>query len=133
MSHTAGANLQHLVNGLTAEWQKERAREQMTLGDLIEALEDMPPDTMIQGIYEPHAYRGYYHDLAFEPAGEKISVAETLPVLRMCLGEGFQGYKGGTYYMTKATPVWIAHWGSCGVKIMGVDAETGELTTAEDK
>lgn len=42
-------NIQALFDGLSAEWQRERAETQMTLGKLIEILESMPADTEIRG------------------------------------------------------------------------------------
>ena len=57
-------NIQALFDGLSAEWQRERAETQMTLGQLIEILESMPADTEIRGLNCPHSYRGYYSDLA---------------------------------------------------------------------
>ena len=58
-------DMQALMDGMSAQWQRERAETQMTLGKLIAALEAMPPDTEIANIHNPHSYRGYYSDLAF--------------------------------------------------------------------
>jgi hypothetical protein len=39
------------------------------LGELIEALEKLPEDRVLPvGFDKPHSYRGYYNELAFEPA-----------------------------------------------------------------
>lgn len=74
-------NIQALFDGLSAEWQRERAETQMTLGQLIEILESMPADTEIRGLNCPHSYRGYYYDLAFEPT--EGTVMERLKRLMM--------------------------------------------------
>lgn len=41
-----------------------------TLGEIIAYLKTFPPDRVIaNGFTHAHSYRGYYEDLAFEPAG----------------------------------------------------------------
>ena len=41
----------------------------MKLGELIEYLEKQDKDKVCPfGFYYPHSYRGYYEQLAFEPA-----------------------------------------------------------------
>lgn len=110
---------------------RERAAIQMTLGKLIERLEAMPPETMIEGICAPHSYRGYYSDLAFE-RGEKVTAAKALETCRGCMGEVFEGYKGGDFQMGRNTPVWLASYGCCGPKIMAIrDDGTLELKEYE--
>jgi hypothetical protein len=61
----------------------------------------------------------------------KQTVAEALAIVNPCLGEVFTGYKGGEFGMTKATPVWIAHYGCCGKKIMEID-DNGSIILKED-
>ena len=39
---------------------------QLTLGHLIDELEEMLPDATVPDLRHPHSYRGYYDDLAFE-------------------------------------------------------------------
>ena len=124
-------NMQAWVDGMSAQWQRDRSATQMTLGKLIERLESMPPQTMIDGIYDPHSYRGYYCDLAFEIRGKK-PVADVLAICRSAMGEVFQGYKGGDYQMGKATPVWIASYGRCGQKIVAL-RDDGTFELAEDE
>lgn len=127
-------NIQAMVDGWNAMAQKKRATEQKTLGGLIEVLENCGADVMIEGLCNPHSYRGYYCDLAFERC-EKKTVGETLNMLRECLGECFEGYKGGDFYMSKGTPIWIADYGCTGVKIMSIvgSAQNGlTFITAED-
>ena len=124
-------NMQALLDGMSAEWQRERAASQMTLGKLIERLEALPPETMVKGIREPHSYRGYYSDLAFE-VGDNIAAKDALALCRGAMGEVLQGYKGGDFQMGRNTPVWIASYGCCGQKIMGI-RDDGTLELAEDE
>ena len=124
--------LQDMVDGMSARWQRERATTQWTLGKFIEVLETMPSDMMMDGIKSPHSYRGYYIDLAFEKEASRWTVEDTLKMLRGCLGEIFTGYKGGEFGMTKNTPVWVAHYGTCGKRITGINTATGELVLEDD-
>lgn len=119
-----------MMDGMSAQWQKERAESQMTLGKLIERLESLPPETMLD-LAEPHSYRGYYSDLAFEK-GDEITAAAALTMCRAAMGEVFQGYKGGDFQMGRNTPVWRASYGCCGQKIMGV-RDDGTLELADDE
>ena len=36
------------------------------------------------------------------------------------MGQCFQGYKGGDYWMTGNTMIWRAEYGDCGDRIVGV-------------
>ena len=90
---------------------------QYTLGELIAALEREDPSQVVPvGFKNPHSYRGYYHDLAFEPA-LNVTVGEMLEAARSALGQTFEGYKGGEFTMTESTDVWIACYGSHGETI----------------
>lgn len=125
-------NLQALVDGMNQQWMKERAATQMTLGSLIEALSAIPADAPVQKIGDPHSYRGYYSDLAFEPDEGLTTAGELLAVCMGCMGEKFTGYKGGDYWMSGGTPVWIADKGSCGLKIVGIN-DDGSFQAEEDE
>ena len=114
-------NLQDYFNQMAKEWQNERANTQMTLGELIIKLESIDKKIEIEGIGEPHSYRGYYEDLAFEKTNSKITVGELLNIAKECLNQTFTGYKGGDFTMTKTTPIWISNYGCCGVKIIDID------------
>lgn len=89
----------------------------MTLGELIERLEQAPRDQVVPlGFNNPHSYRGYYEDLAFEPA-ENVTVGEMLDAARSALGKTFEGYKGGDYTMHEYTDVWLASYSFTGESI----------------
>jgi len=124
--------MQALMDGMSAEWQRERAASQMTLGKLIKRLESFPPEQLVNGIQEPHSYRGYYSDLAFESPKTQSLACVALEICRKAMGEVFEGYKGGDFQMGKNTPVWSANYGSCGMKIMGI-RDDGTLELAEDE
>lgn len=125
-------HMQALVDGMSAQWARERAETQMTLGKMIEALEAMPPERAIDRLGELDSYRGYYSDLAFEPASGKMPAAELLNACKAAMGKVFQGYKGGDFMMGALTPLWIAPYGCCGQKIMGF-TDDGEIIKADDE
>lgn len=99
--------------------------EQMTLGELIMALQKCPPEAICRtgrwgSPTNPHSYRGYYDHLALE-VGERKPVAAVLDMLEQACGETYEGYKGGDFTMGSSTPVWLAEQGvSTGDMIVGV-------------
>ena len=113
-------NLQAMIDGFCANEQRIRAGEQMTLGRVIEILESMPEDLEIDQLGSLNSYRGYYCDLAFSPDGGLKTVKEILVAFRAAMGKIFTGYKGGDYVMGEITPIWIANYGCCGVKLMAI-------------
>ena len=91
----------------------------MTLGELINELKKMDVNkTVPVGFGSPHSYRGYYEDLAFEPA-ENVTIGSMLTHAESALGKTFQGYKGGDYVMEDYTTVWIANYGESGGEVIG--------------
>jgi hypothetical protein len=124
-------SIQAILDELSAKLQKERAGSQMTLGKLIDALAALPKETELDGFNEPHSYRGYYTDLAFERTEEKTTAGNALEMARACMGEVFQGYKGGDFQMGRNTPVWIANYASSGMKIISINPD-GTLELADD-
>lgn len=125
-------SLQALVDGMSAQWQRERAETQMTLGKLIAALEAMAPADMVANLNHAHSYRGYYSDLAFERDDGLRGAGALLEECRAAMGRVFVGYKGGNFVMGELTPVWVADYGSCGDKLMALRAG-GEIETAPDE
>ena len=84
----------------------------MTLGELIERLEALPPETVMRpGIGSPHSWRGSYDQLSFEPV-EETTVGRLLDEAKACIGKRFSGYKGGEYLMREATTINIDEYGS---------------------
>ena len=112
--------LQHYLDGLSAQWQKERAEQQMTLCELISALSAVPGDTPVTNLHRAHSYRGYYIDLAFEQGDGVRPASELLAECHKAMGAVFQGYKGGDYPMHANTPIWVADYGSTGKKLMSI-------------
>jgi hypothetical protein len=123
--------LQAMVDGMTAQWQKDRAETQMTLGKLIAALEAFPQDKQIVGFGSEYSYRGYYSDLSFEPSDEPQPVKRLLDQCKGAMGQVYRGYKGGDYMMGANTPVWVADYGCTGKKIVGLN--DGDVITVETK
>jgi hypothetical protein len=92
----------------------------LSLGELITALEAADPNLVIpRGFTNPHSYRGYYDQVAFEPA-RNVTVASMLAAARSALGATFQGWKGGDYVMGEHTECWIAVRGNSDGELIGL-------------
>ena len=86
----------------------------MTLSELIKFLEKRDPELAVSnGFSNPHSYRGYYEDLAFEPE-KNTTVGAMLKCAKSALGETYYGYKGDEFKMCEYTDVWLAAYSFCG-------------------
>lgn len=124
--------IQALMDGLKSGWQRERAETQMTLGEMIATLEDMHSIARIDGLGEPHSYRGYYEDLAFEKTEGIMRVGELLDLCKSAMGKAYEGYKGGTFVMGEMTPVWVAYYGQTGKRLIAINRD-GTIETAKEE
>ena len=124
-------NVQALINGMSEKWQRERSETQMTLGKMIASLEAMPEGAEVANLRDAHSYRGYYCDLAFECNEGTRPAVDLLAECKSAMGKVFWGYKGGDFVMGALTPVWLASYGCCGLKLIALYAG-GEIETAED-
>ena len=108
---------------------------QMTLEAFISALEAMPQNARCHfagstfSPCDPDSYRGFYDQLAFN-RGHSRSVSEVLETARGAMGQMFEGYKGGEYWMTGNPMIWAAPYGSCGDRIVGVDLVGDEVVVS---
>lgn len=102
---------------------------QLTLGEMIEALEkvigsdedggrDWHVDFAHLGarVAGLCSWRGVYTDLALIPTfgdgyHEELDAAQLLGVLRDAVGATFEGWKGGDFLMSEATPLWVSREG----------------------
>ncbi|MDD5543867.1 MAG: hypothetical protein PHX83_11895 [Acidobacteriia bacterium] len=126
-------DMQALVDGMSAQWQRERSKTQLTLGLLIAALESMPPESRVANLCAPHSYRGYYCDLAFELTDGTRAASELLAECKGAMGKVFTGYKGGDFVMGALTPLWVSKYGeSEGVRLISVSVGGGIETAEED-
>lgn len=83
----------------------------LTLGGIIARLEREDPNRVLPiGFANPHSYRGYYDQLAFEPVAD-ITVGDVLAAAKSAVGVTFEGYKGGEFLMTESTDCWISPHG----------------------
>jgi hypothetical protein len=111
--------------------QLERAKKQMTLGQLIDKLSEFPGDMQVTNLAEPHSYRGIYCDLAFECRKGTRPAADVLRMCKACLDELFTGCRGGDFTMHRGTPVWIAGYMQWpGTRLLQV-GDDGSIATAE--
>lgn len=130
-----------MLEGMMARMSEERraGAENMRLGAFIEALEKCEPTLPVVldkggSLNEFISYRGYYEDLAVTPSQDISTVKNILDRARAAVGEMFQGYKGGDFWMTKNTILWVAGYGCCGDKLVSVTPEANRVVigTAED-
>jgi hypothetical protein len=114
---------------------EETKVQPMTLGRLIDALEQRPREQIVHfdfGYLAPTcfaSYRGFYDHLAlgYEEPREYPTVAQVLAEARACVGKVFTGWKGGDYRMDLDTPVWVANPGGCPNScLVGVDGDEHE-------
>lgn len=91
----------------------------LNLGELINFLETLNPKQVVKnGFGKAGSYRGFYDQIAFEPA-EGVTVESMLQNAKAAVGETFYGWHGGRYRMTKKTLVNIALPGRCHVPMRG--------------
>ncbi|WP_305012358.1 hypothetical protein [Hymenobacter mellowenesis] len=84
---------------------------------MIEFLETQNPNKFVpMGFHNPHSYRGYYSELAFEPV-EKVTVGKMLECAKEALRNTYEGWKGGDFTMNSYTDVYLAEEGSTGEEI----------------
>jgi hypothetical protein len=88
--------------------EKIPAPSHFTLRELIARLEAEPDlsKRVEVGFHNPHSYRGYYEQLAFEIAYD-VTVGDMLTAARFALGATYQGWKGGDYLMSDYTETWL--------------------------
>ncbi|MET9480956.1 hypothetical protein [Streptomyces sp. NPDC006638] len=91
----------------------------MTLDELIRALEAEDPARILRrGFCNPHSYRGYYRELAFEPT-PNVTVGEMLADAVSARGETFEGWKGGDFTMDGGTDCWLSLEGYASGETLG--------------
>ncbi len=131
-------DIQKQMDALMEALRMTRADYHLTLGRAIKQLGNIDPIGAVSFDTEgapanPHSYRGYYSDLAFESDGFTITVKEFLTLCTEALGKTFEGYKGGDFIMTEDTPLWLASYGCTGSAIMGImETEDGIVLITKD-
>jgi len=94
--------------------------EQLTLGALIDALDELGDD-YVRGLgREIDSYRGYYERNTIEPDPDEVNRARVLAeIYRKQIGKYIQGYKGGDYRVSTDENVYCAPYGATGPAICG--------------
>ena len=92
----------------------------LTIRELIEKLEQLPADTQFyDGFSNPHSWRGSYRELAVEPTN-MVQVHKMINYLEEASSSVYEGWKGGAFKMNKECEVYLAHEGTCGMAILGI-------------
>lgn len=85
------------------------------LKELINTSEEFKLSKTVEGFGNPHSYRGYYDELAFEPM--YTTMPEMLEAALSADSSCYRGYKGGEFKMRGDTKVNLAFKGYCGAPI----------------
>lgn len=103
-------------------------REQLTLGELLDLLEEWPLDANVSFDFcgltptTVASYRGFYNQLALgfgEPGSMRLSALHE-NLFAACEAR-FEGWKGGSFVMTRETKMWADNKGRCsGTRIVGI-------------
>jgi hypothetical protein len=103
------------------------------LGELIDLLAELPLDAEV--VMDDDAaptrfasWRGSYVELTLDSEHDvaRPTVARLLAEARKADCATFEGYKGGSYTMTRSTPVWADPYGTYGSRaIVGVTMRGG--------
>ncbi|MEG3033949.1 MAG: hypothetical protein RR877_00480 [Aurantimicrobium sp.] len=104
----------------------------MTLAEMIKALKRLDPRIPVYKLANPHSYRGYHEQLAFEiDSSLTMEAGILLDICEKLLGSTLHGYKGGVYTIKDSTPVWIAEYGNTGRPLEAIQ-EDGNIILGED-
>jgi hypothetical protein len=135
-------NIHEILEAMSGAAADARSQYHLTLGRLIKCLEKIPKGKPIftqagLGVEGFCSYRGYYSDLALNPAsGPEWTAGQLLQACKAVINTTLTGYKGGDFLMTKNTPVWLASYGCLGPAIMDLTPEglviTRDLDEQED-
>lgn len=127
-------NMQEYINNaVNAARSKVLASSaQLTLGEIILKLEpivakqkERKEEAVVKYDFEYlyptriDSWRGSYAELALNFVGsdgpeKELTVTEFYNLLKETVGKEFTGYKGGSFIMSKHTPVWVANYGNSG-------------------
>lgn len=122
--------MQGLFDMLSDAARDTRKDYHLCLGGLLDRLREADPEALVY-LERPHSYRGYYADLALEPAARPIRVWELINQLSDVIDTELTGYKGGEFLMEADTPVWIAAYGNTGLALIDFDPKHLTITTKE--
>lgn len=116
----AAAELARRGGQLTVDQVIARCEALPDLLPVVVACEGSPYDG--QTIDGTDSYRGSYDELAIVPsAGPPVVVAHLRDEMRRSLGSCYYGHKGGEYYMSGDTHVWLSEYGeSSGLAVVDV-------------
>ena len=134
-------HFQDLLKGAMARVDEERkaSASNMLLGAFIDRLGTFDPSLPVEidtggSVGRFDSYRGYYEDLSAVPTQDTHTVEEVLSMARDACGAVMTGYKGGKFPMHRASIMWVADYGSCGRKLIGLRTEANRVvieTTAD--
>lgn len=137
------AEFDQLIEQQRQEAKQIRSKYHVTLGQLIDFLKSHKDRDVVfvdsdngeqRHLSNAHSYRGFPTDLAFQSC-ERVSPEHgtAKALLKKCkdvLNQSLTGWKGGSFLMSKDTPLWISKEGCIdGVAII----QLGEICYADKK
>lgn len=119
------------VDGAYARGQSLRRQTQMTLGEIIAALESIDPNSLVYGFGGAACYVWHPEDVAFVSSGKKERAADVAKYLRTYCGASLDDVvndNGKSYIITEHTPVWIIpSGGGTGLRFVEFDDIANEF------
>jgi hypothetical protein len=120
------SDIQRMLDAATKLARESRKPYHLSLGQLRAELDALPHGMTVMAdtgafIGQEHSYRGYYDDLAFEPASEIMAsdVGQLRVMVSRAYNDEYIGYKGGEFHYADDTPLWFAPYGCTGLAIVG--------------
>jgi hypothetical protein len=94
----------------------------MTINGLIKILKTLPALSKISNIdiKDFGSDRGNYYDFYIGYGSEDVAVLDLIALLERCIGQEFEGYKGGDFLMQEDTAIKLSSYGNSGDDIDGI-------------
>lgn len=92
---------------------------QLTLGRLVDILDDLPPLVEIYGLGRIGPHSRCWPDIAFRPSDSVETAGDLLERCRAALGTSLANRKGGTL-IDENSRLWVAEYRRAGERLMGL-------------
>lgn len=124
-------DIQKMFDAICDATREARKPYHLSLGALHDLCAKHPEADVIvdgeRGLADEGSYRGYYADIAFQPAGAPTPARDVLAACKRGLSRRYFGYKGGEYRYDRDAPTWLAFHGSCGPAIVSGEYRDGAI------
>lgn len=101
----------------------------MTLGQLLNTLNNLKGSNLKISAGEIISYRGSYENMCFDTYSEKeLSVVELLDYIESNIGKKVTGYKGGEFVIELESDIFVAGYGLTGGLIESINILENEAS-----